>query len=93
MNGGIERLCLMMKETQIIYTKSARKKIEKYDRLTKQRIRIGIEKLLNDPPEGDIKAWDPDFTKVTPSEREVLDEADAEIKRGEVFTHDDINWD
>ena len=39
-----------------------------------------------------VLAWDPDFTKVTPSEREVLDEADAEIKRGEVFTHDDINW-
>lgn len=48
----------MMKETQIIYTKSARKKIEKYDRPTKQRIRIGIEKLLNDPPEGDIKVME-----------------------------------
>ena len=40
-----------------------------------------------------VLAWDPDFTKVTPSEREALDEADAEIKRGEVFTHDAINWD
>ena len=40
-----------------------------------------------------VLAWDTDFTKVTPSEREALDEADAEIKRGEVFTHDAINWD
>ena len=40
-----------------------------------------------------VLAWDSDFTKVTPSERQALDEADAEIKRGEVFTHDAINWD
>ena len=40
-----------------------------------------------------VLAWDPDFTKVTPSERQALDEADAERKRGEVFTHGDINWD
>ena len=40
-----------------------------------------------------VLAWDPDFTKVTPSEREALDETNAEIKRGEVFAHDDINWD
>ncbi len=40
-----------------------------------------------------ILAWDPDFTKVTPQERAALDEADAEIERGEIYSHNDINWD
>ncbi len=40
-----------------------------------------------------LLAWDPDFTKVTPQERKALDEADAEIARGDVFSHDDIDWD
>lgn len=42
-------------ETKIIYSKSAKKSIEKYDKPTKLRIREGIEKLLLIPPEGDIK--------------------------------------
>lgn len=41
---------------EIRYSKSARKAIEKYDKTTKQRIKHGIENLLLDPPEGDIKA-------------------------------------
>lgn len=40
----------------IRYSKSARKAIEKYDKHTKQRIKHGIENLLLEPPEGDIKA-------------------------------------
>ena len=42
-------------ETKVIYSKSAKKSIEKYDKSTKLRIREGIEKLLLIPPEGDIK--------------------------------------
>ena len=41
---------------QIIFSKSAQKNLEKYDRITKQRIKEGIENLLKTPPEGDIKA-------------------------------------
>ena len=40
-----------------------------------------------------VLAWDPDFTKVIPLERAAIDTAEAEISRGEVFTHDQINWD
>lgn len=40
---------------QIEYSKSAFKAIQKYDIQTKQRIKIGLEKLLSVPPEGDIK--------------------------------------
>jgi hypothetical protein len=40
-----------------------------------------------------VLAWDPDFTKVTSSEREELAEAEKEIERGETIPHDFINWD
>lgn len=40
-----------------------------------------------------VLAWDPDFTKVTPEERKRLEEAEKELERGEVYTHDQINWD
>jgi mRNA interferase RelE/StbE len=42
-------------ETQIRYSKSAAKKIETYDRPTKQSLKIKIEGLAKEPPEGDIK--------------------------------------
>ena len=42
-------------KTQIIYSKSAKKAIEKYDKVTKHRIRDAIEDLLQIPPKGDIK--------------------------------------
>ncbi len=40
-----------------------------------------------------VIAWDPDFTKVTPSERAKLEEAQKEIERGETVSHDAVNWD
>ncbi|MFG6393122.1 MAG: hypothetical protein K1W24_02865 [Lachnospiraceae bacterium] len=40
-----------------------------------------------------VIAWDPDFTKVTPSERAELEQAVKEIENGETIPHDAINWD
>ena len=37
-----------------------------------------------------VLAWDPDFTKLTPTERRDLDEARSEE---ETVAHDEINWD
>lgn len=39
-----------------------------------------------------IKTWDPDFTKLTPSEAEELDSILAEMDAGEYGTDDDIDW-
>lgn len=39
-----------------------------------------------------ITAWDPDFTKLTPSEAEELDSILAEMDAGEYVTDDDIDW-
>ena len=40
-----------------------------------------------------VRAWDPDFTKLTPEEKQRLDEAEQEIARGETVSHKDITWD
>ena len=40
-----------------------------------------------------VLAWDPDFTKVTPAEKEVLEQIEKEISLGEYVREDDINWD
>jgi len=40
-----------------------------------------------------VLAWDPDFTKLTSAEKEVLEEASLEIRNGETVSHDEINWD
>ena len=40
-----------------------------------------------------VIAWDPDFTKVTPTERAELERAQREIDNGETVSHDAINWD
>ena len=37
-----------------------------------------------------ILAWDPDFTKVTPRERELLEKADAEMKNGDFISEKDF---
>ena len=37
-----------------------------------------------------VLAWDPDFTKLTPAERESLEEAMADP---ETVSHDEIDWD
>ena len=40
-----------------------------------------------------VLAWDPDYTKVTPSERARLEEAEANIAKGETVDYDDLDWD
>ena len=37
-----------------------------------------------------VLAWDPDFTKSTPKEKERLERADKEMKNGEYFTDDEV---
>lgn len=37
-----------------------------------------------------VLAWDPDFTKLTPSEKALLEDALAD---SETIPHDSINWD
>ena len=39
-----------------------------------------------------IRAWDPDFTKLTPEEKEIVDRSDAEMKAGIYYTEDEV-WD
>ncbi len=37
-----------------------------------------------------VKKWDPDYTKLTPSEKASLEEAEEEIKKGEVFSENEV---
>ena len=39
-----------------------------------------------------VLAWDPDFTKLTPTEKYQLDHAAAEMAAGEYVTENAINW-
>ncbi len=39
-----------------------------------------------------VLAWDSDFTKLTPFERERLAKADIEIINGETIDHSKIDW-
>jgi len=39
-----------------------------------------------------VLAWDNDFTKMTPFERERLMKANEEIKNGEIVEHSDVDW-
>lgn len=39
-----------------------------------------------------VLAWDPDFTKVTSQEAKELEEAEQNLKNGEVVSHNDIDW-
>ncbi len=40
-----------------------------------------------------VLARDPDYTKITPSENLELEKAVEEIHRGDVVSHNDIDWD
>lgn len=40
-----------------------------------------------------VLAWDPDFTKVTPSEKVAIEQAVRELDAGEYVAHDEIDWD
>ncbi len=39
-----------------------------------------------------VLAWDSDFTKLTPLERDRLAQAKKEIANGETVNHSEINW-
>ena len=39
-----------------------------------------------------VLAWDSDFTKLTPAERQRLELAEQEIEAGETVSHDEIDW-
>ena len=39
-----------------------------------------------------VLAWDPDFTKLTPAEQAELEEAQAEMRRGETIPFEEIDW-
>lgn len=39
-----------------------------------------------------VLAWDPDFTKLTPAEAKVVQQAELEISRGETVPDDAIDW-
>ena len=39
-----------------------------------------------------VLAWDSDFTKLTPFERDRLTKANKEIVNGELVDHDDVDW-
>jgi hypothetical protein len=40
-----------------------------------------------------VLAWDPDYTKTTPTERKIIEEAEHNIENGECFNDDEIDWD
>ena len=39
-----------------------------------------------------VLAWDSDFTKLTPAERQKLDIAETEINNGDFVSHNSIDW-
>ena len=40
-----------------------------------------------------VLAWDSDYTKLTPTERKRLEEAEQDFITGETVSHEDFNWD
>ena len=40
-----------------------------------------------------VRAWDKDFTKLTPSEKAEIAKGESEIEAGEFVKHNEINWD
>lgn len=40
-----------------------------------------------------VLAWDPDFTKMTPTEQAQIDKAAAEIDAGDYVPDSAVNWD
>ena len=40
-----------------------------------------------------VLAWDSDFTKLTPAERQRLEQAEQDFISGNTISHNDIAWD
>lgn len=62
-----------------------------------------VAKMVEMLPESDQKlayelikklviAWDPDYTRVTPTEAQQLEEAEKAFARGEYVTQEEIDW-
>lgn len=47
-------------------------------------------KTVNDLVKMLVRAWDPDFTKVTMEERQRIDAADKEMKAGIFYSEEDV---
>jgi hypothetical protein len=50
------------------------------------------QNFINEMIKRVVIAWDPDFTKLTAEEIELLRQSDEELQRGETFSEDDIDW-
>ena len=61
--------------------------IEMIDMLPEQEQRFAFELIKRM-----VLAWDSDFTKMTPFERERLAKADKEVDNGETVDHSEIDW-
>lgn len=61
--------------------------IEMIDMLPEQEQRLAFELIKRM-----VLAWDSDFTKMTPFERERLAKADKEVDNCETVDHSEIDW-
>jgi len=61
--------------------------VEMIDMLPEQEQRLAFELIKRM-----VLAWDSDFTKLTPLERDALIKADKEISNGEILDHSEIDW-
>ncbi len=50
------------------------------------------KKLIDEIIQRVILAWDPDFTKLTPEEADILKKSEQERENGDVFTENEIDW-
>ena len=51
------------------------------------------QELVNEFVKRIVLAWDPDYTKLTSSEKERLEEAKRNIENGEYMDDEEIKWD
>jgi hypothetical protein len=62
--------------------------VEMIDMLPEQEQQLAFELIKRM-----VLAWDSDFTKLTPFERERLNKAEKEIQNGETASHSEVDWD
>lgn len=53
---------------------------------------VSDQELVHEVVKKLVKAWDPDFTKLTITEAAELSEAISEMENGEFVTDADIDW-
>ncbi len=51
-----------------------------------------VQELANALIKRMVLAWDSDFTKLAPNERQRLELAEDEYAKDETISHNDINW-